>query len=179
MFELGVGCKPAHKNHFVEHRHTLFCDHDGTHYAFCDVVNTGELFDEIGSALELNESVVAFCHVVDGVCKTALAPVSNILDCTVLSDESLELLNDSGDLLLPVCNIDNENSRVFACEFWHFFYLLVDFCPAPPGQERIWALFAHNKNIIHGVFSFVKLFLIKNRAEARLSFFLNYSSTYP
>ena len=87
-------------------------DYDGTHDAICNAEDTLELCGERAFCLEVNENIVAFVLVVDGVCKSSLAPLADFTESAVGSDKACELFNESLDCLLGKLCIDDEQGFV-------------------------------------------------------------------
>lgn len=103
--EFGVGGEPSHKEYFIDIHNSgllsvsfifsfvlLLNDH-GTKYARRDVENAVELSGYFRVSLEVDENVIAFGLIIDGISKSALAPYVYILDdSAVFRDEILKLL---------------------------------------------------------------------------------------
>ena len=72
---------------------------------------------------------MTFGLVVDGVCKSALAPLLDIGDSAVSTDKGLELLSKSSNTLLTDLKAENNYGFVICGSFCRLLHLLLDLRP--------------------------------------------------
>ena len=100
----------------------MMAGHFVAHDLFIILHVTLKFCGQLGGCVEHNENIVAFGLVVDGVCKTTLAPFINIFDhAAVCGDNTVELLDYGLGFLLIKLRHDNIQTFVLI----HLIHLLM------------------------------------------------------
>ena len=120
--QFGVTGQTAHENDLVQHPGSsllALADDQGTHDAVGDTENAVQLLGEGRFAGEAHQHVVAVVFVVDGIGETPGAPLLHLDGGAVLLSQGLELRNQSGDVLLPLCRVDDIHDLVIGSNLCH------------------------------------------------------------